>query len=542
MRIGYIVDHRYKILNFLGEGGMANVYEAEDLVLHRKVTLKMLRLDLQGDSKAVDRFRKEANSLTKLSDPHIVKIYDFGNELGIPYLVMEYIKGMDLKSYLKNNYPLSLEKVVDIMQQVLSAVKAAHQMGIIHRDLKPQNILIDDFGKIKVTDFGISIATIESATITKTNTMVGSVHYISPEQARGSIITNQSDIYSLGIILFELLTGRVPYQGETAVSIAVKHYQNKLPSVKSINPKIPQSMENIVLRATAKNLNDRYQTIEEMQRDLKTALLPIRKNEPKWEPEESLQEETKILEMPISQSKQNKEKTKTKKRKFNRHPIALSVGIVGILFIALIFVLSLKVQVPDLRGMNIKEAQEVLLSNNLKLGKKVYQYSNSYLKGQTIKTIPARQATVKRNSKVNIVISKGPHKIKFGSYVGQDYEKVRNKLLKKGTLVSEEKEYSNKVPKGKIISQNVNPDMKVNMYQLPVTFTVSQGIKEFKIRDLSGYTQKSVEDYALEHNLTVIFNEEYSDTVPEGQVISQSPEADSEIQEGSQVTVTISLG
>ena len=192
MRVGYEVGKRYRIIRSLGEGGMANVYEAEDLVQKRRVTLKMLRFDLQDDPRSVERFHKEANSLTKLDNPHIVQIYDFGNDHGVPYLIMEYVKGTDLKTYLKEHYPLSCEKVVDIMEQILSAVESAHRIGIIHRDLKPQNILIDNYGKVKVTDFGISIAAMESATITKTNTMIGSVHYISPEQARGSIITKDA--------------------------------------------------------------------------------------------------------------------------------------------------------------------------------------------------------------------------------------------------------------------------------------------------------------------------------------------------------------
>lgn len=540
MRVGYIVSHRYKILRSLGEGGMANVYEADDLVLKRKVTLKMLRLDLQDDSKAIERFHKEANSLTRLDNDHIVKIFDFGNEMGIPYLVMEYVKGMDLKSYLRKNYPLSFEKIIDIMLQILSAVESAHQMGIIHRDLKPQNILIDDYGKVKVTDFGISIAAVESSTLTKTNTMVGSVHYISPEQARGSIITKQSDIYSLGIILFELLTGNVPFQGETAVSIAVKHYRDNLPSVKQLNPKVPQALENIVLRATTKNLKDRYQDVSEMAADLKTALLPVRKNEPKWQPPAIDDEETKTLEIKAV-SKTSTQKTQ-KKKKRNRHPIAFFVGTLGILFVLLILMLSIKVQVPDLRGMSVREAKEVLLSNNLKLGKKIYRYSNSYLKGQTISSDPSRQTTLKRNSKVDIVVSKGPHKIKFGSYIGENYQTVQKMLAKKGVIVDQDYQYSNQVPAGKIIDQSINPNMKVSFYQLPVTFTISKGTEIFRIKDLSGYTQKSVEDYAQEHNILIIFEQRYSDSVPKGQVISQSPKADSKVKSGSQITVTLSMG
>lgn len=552
MRIGYEVGKRYRIIRSLGEGGMANVYEAEDLVQKRRVTLKMLRFDLQDDPRSVERFHKEANSLTKLDNPHIVQIYDFGNDHGVPYLIMEYVKGTDLKTYLKEHYPLSCEKVVDIMEQILSAVESAHRIGIIHRDLKPQNILIDNYGKVKVTDFGISIAAMESATITKTNTMIGSVHYISPEQARGSIITKQSDIYSLGIILFELLTGKVPFEGQTAVSIAVKHYRDNLPSARKINPKVPQALENVILHATAKKLKDRYPDAETMARDLKTALLPVRKNEPKWEVPTEDDAETKTLVIPTTESskrqpstgsrKTKKTKQQKKKRIYRRHPIAFLIGTLGVIVVITILLMSLKVQVPDLRGMSVREAQEVLLSNNLKLGKKRYEYSNSYLKGQTISSDPARETTVSRNSKVDIVISRGPLKTKFGSYIGQNFDQVREKLKAKGVLVDKETTYSNKYPAGQIVSQSIDPSMKVSLYQLPVTFTVSEGVQTFKIRDLTGYTQKSVIDYAQEHNITIIFEQQYSNTVPKGQVISQSPKANTTVKAGSQVIVTLSLG
>ena len=552
MRVGYEVGKRYRIIRSLGEGGMANVYEAEDLVQKRRVTLKMLRFDLQDDPRSVERFHKEANSLTKLDNPHIVQIYDFGNDHGVPYLIMEYVKGTDLKTYLKEHYPLSCEKVVDIMEQILSAVESAHRIGIIHRDLKPQNILIDNYGKVKVTDFGISIAAMESATITKTNTMIGSVHYISPEQARGSIITKQSDIYSLGIILFELLTGKVPFEGQTAVSIAVKHYRDNLPSARKINPKVPQALENVILHATAKKLKDRYPDAETMARDLKTALLPVRKNEPKWEVPTEDDAETKTLVIPTTESskrqpstgsrKTKKTKQQKKKRVYRRHPIAFLIGTLGVIVVITILLMSLKVQVPDLRGMSVREAQEVLLSNNLKLGKKRYEYSNSYLKGQTISSDPARETTVSRNSKVNIVISKGPLKTKFGSYIGQNFDQVRKKLKAKGVLVDKETTYSNKYPAGQIVSQSIDSSMKVSLYQLPVTFTVSEGVQTFKIRDLTGYTQKSVIDYAQEHNITIIFEQQYSNTVPKGQVISQNPKANTTVKAGSQVIVTLSLG
>ena len=220
---GYLLGERYKILDTLGEGGMANVYLAEDIILQRKVAVKVLRLDLQRDPQTLKRFTREAMSTSELSHPNIVSVLDVDTDQGLPYMVMEYIKGPDLHQYLHDNYPLPFTEIIRIMDQILSAVALAHKHNIIHRDLKPENILIDkDTGKIKIADFGIAVA-LNQSTITQTNSTMGSVHYMSPEQTKGGLVTKQSDIYSLGIILYELLAGKVPFGGETAISIALKH-------------------------------------------------------------------------------------------------------------------------------------------------------------------------------------------------------------------------------------------------------------------------------------------------------------------------------
>lgn len=294
MNPGDMIGHRYKIIRSLGEGGMANVYLAYDTVLERQVSVKVLRLDLRDDPNTKRRFRREAMSATKLNDPHIVGIFDTGEENGLQYMVMQYVQGTDLKAYIKEHYPIALPQVIDIMEQVLSAVEAAHAHGIIHRDLKPQNILIDENKNIKITDFGIAVAVSQNS-LTQTNTLMGSVHYLSPEQARGSIATKKSDIYSLGIILYELLTGKVPFEGENAVSIAIKHFREEIPSVRSVNPHIPQPLENVVIRATAKDPIDRYENVKQMAVDLKTSLYPARPKVPRLVIKHDDNGETKVL-------------------------------------------------------------------------------------------------------------------------------------------------------------------------------------------------------------------------------------------------------
>ncbi|HEY4552864.1 MAG TPA: Stk1 family PASTA domain-containing Ser/Thr kinase, partial [Bacillaceae bacterium] len=281
MLIGKRISGRYKIIRMIGDGGMANVYLARDMILDRDVAVKILRLNFANEEEFIRRFQREAQSATSLAHPNIVNIYDVGEEDGIYYIVMEYVDGMTLKQYIQQHYPLSIDFVLDIMKQLASALAHAHQNHIVHRDIKPQNVLIDHHGTVKVTDFGIAMA-LSSTSITHTNAVLGSVHYLSPEQARGGMATKKSDIYSLGIVMFELLTGRLPFSGESAVSIALKHLQSETPPPTRWNPNIPQSVENIVLKATAKDPFLRYDSAEDLELDLDTALDPDRLNEPKF--------------------------------------------------------------------------------------------------------------------------------------------------------------------------------------------------------------------------------------------------------------------
>lgn len=278
---GRRLSGRYKILDMIGGGGMANVYLAHDMILDRDVAVKVLRMDFAEDEEFIRRFHREAQSATSLAHPNIVSIYDVGEEDSIYYIVMEYVDGQTLKQYIQQNSPIRIDDSLEIMKQLTSAISHAHQNHIIHRDIKPHNILIDRHGNVKITDFGIAMA-LSATSITQTNSVLGSVHYLSPEQARGGMANRKSDIYSLGIVMFELLTGRLPFSGESAVSIALKHLQSETPSLKRWNPSIPQSVENIVLKATAKDPFHRYDSVEDMEEDISTALEPERLHEEKF--------------------------------------------------------------------------------------------------------------------------------------------------------------------------------------------------------------------------------------------------------------------
>ncbi len=299
---GELIDNRYKIMSSIGEGGMANVYLAWDTILEREVAVKILRGDLADDEKFVRRFQREANSASSLKHPNIVEMYDVGEDNGRYFIVMEYVNGKTLKSLIKKRGALNLNEAVDIMLQITSGIACAHDSYIIHRDIKPQNIMILEDGRVKITDFGIAMA-LNQNELTQTNSVMGSVHYLPPEQASGSGSTIKSDIYSLGILMFELFTGKVPFKGENAVEIAIKHMKDPIPSVCNINSNIPQSIENIILRACAKNPKNRYDSVNEMYNELKVALEPEHANDERITyryPEHVLDEDKEVEKLEAS--------------------------------------------------------------------------------------------------------------------------------------------------------------------------------------------------------------------------------------------------
>lgn len=561
---GTILNERYKLIKTLGEGGMANVYLARDLILDRDVAVKVLRLDLQNDPDTVRRFQREAMATSELVHPNIVSIYDVGESHGQQFLVMEYVKGSDLKHYIVEHFPIPYQRVVDMMEEILSAVQTAHDHNIIHRDLKPQNILIDAKGHAKITDFGIAVALSENS-MTMTNSLLGSVHYLSPEQARGSMPTRQSDIYALGIILFEMLTGSVPFEGDSAVSIALKHFQEEIPSVRAFDPHIPQALENVVFKATAKNPANRYTSAEAMASDLNTALSPARAHEAKYViPKDDL-DETRIVpivpngstpphnhdggaEQPASQSAPE---NRPKKKRRRWLIVAISALVVILLLIGIGVVTANQkadVTVPDLRGMTTTQAKTALKSARLKFGKYRYTYSTKVDKDLVIDSDPKRQVSVKEESRVNLIVSRGQPRITLDNYVGQDYSDAKSDLQKRGVTVKEKQIKTNEASAGKIINQSIKAGTKVIASKTTITFGVAEPIKvkkdntTFALRDLTGYTEKSLRDYANEVGLKIVISQSYSDTVDTGMVISQNPAAGTQVQSGTTVNVTISQG
>lgn len=565
---GYLLGERYRIIDTLGEGGMANVYLAEDIILQRKVAVKILRLDLQNEPQTQARFQIEALATSELSHPNIVSVLDVGTDHGLPYMVMEYVDGPDLKEYIRQNAPLDLHEVIRIMDQILSAVALAHKHNVIHRDLKPQNILMDKRGNIKIADFGIAVA-LNQSSVTQTNSVMGSVHYMSPEQTRGGLVTKQSDIYSLGIILYELITGTVPFNGDTPVSIALKHAQEPIPSIRKKDQSVPQALENVVLKATAKDPRDRYATAQAMQADLDSSLDPERADEPVFVPNHGNNNDKTIVlpgfkapekEQTVESEEENKPDKKEKKKDFWQNVKShkwwwiFSVIAAGLIIFIMIFALSgnnnkpRQVHIPDVTNITEKRAEKRLEAAGLQVGKVIRRQSDDIKKGHVIGTKPAAGNRVDQGKAIILIVSSGTSMVKVPDVVGDNYDEAAEKLENQGFDVVREDQYSNKMAKGNIISQSIAAGVEVKPTQTTITLVVSRGkqikpkINTVTLKDLHNYSLKSAQDYAKEHGLTLQINQEYSDEIERGLVISMQPEAGTKVDRGSTVTIKVSRG
>lgn len=559
IQIGKIFAGRYRIIKQIGRGGMADVYLAKDLILDgEEVAVKVLRTNYQTDPIAVARFQREARAMADLDHPHIVRITDIGEEDGQQYLAMEYVAGLDLKRYIKEHYPLSNEEAVRIMGQILLAMRLAHAKGIIHRDLKPQNILLTPDGTAKVTDFGIAVAFAETS-LTQTNSMLGSVHYLSPEQARGSKATIQSDIYAMGIIFFEMLTGHIPYDGDSAVTIALQHFQKPLPSVIAENPSVPQSLENVVIKATAKKLTDRYQTVSEMYVDLLSSLSYNRRNEPKLVFEDTSKVDTKTLpkmtqstltaipkvqpkeEAPQSQNSTKKAPSKeavakpVKKRRFKARYLVLLASF--ILVLASLFWIVSKtpatVEIPKVAGQTVAEAKENLKKANFEIGEEKSEASDTVEEGRVIRTDPDAGSARKEGTKVNLIISSGQQSFKIGNYIGRKSTDVIAELKGKKVpenLIKVVEEESSETEAGLVMKQSLSEGTTYDLSKATeITLTVAKKVTTVPMPSYIGSSLEFTKNNLIqivgvkEANIEVV---EVS-TAPEGTaeetVVSQSP-------------------
>ena len=561
IQIGKIFAGRYRIIKQIGRGGMADVYLAKDLILDgEEVAVKVLRTNYQTDPIAVARFQREARAMADLDHPHIVRITDIGEEDGQQYLAMEYVAGLDLKRYIKEHYPLSNEEAVRIMGQILLAMRLAHTRGIVHRDLKPQNILLTPDGTAKVTDFGIAVAFAETS-LTQTNSMLGSVHYLSPEQARGSKATVQSDIYAMGIIFYEMLTGHIPYDGDSAVTIALQHFQKPLPSVIDENPSVPQALENVVIKATAKKLTDRYQSVAEMYVDLSSSLSYNRRNEPKLVFNDTTKADTKTLPKvsqstltsipkvqtqspkpqaakPSQQVSEDNYATKpVKKRKFRVRYMILLASIV-LVAASLIWILSrtpATIAIPNVAGQTVAEAKETLKKANFEIGEEKSEASEKMEEGRIIRTDPDAGTGRKEGTKINLVVSSGKQSFQLSNYIGRKSTDVIAELKQNKVpenLIKIEEEESSESEAGTVLRQSPAAGTTYDLSKAStITLTVAKKVTSVAMPSYIGSSLEFTKNNLVqivgikEANIEVVEVSTAPDGTAEGTVVEQSPKA-----------------
>lgn len=560
-----MIAERYMIISSLGEGGMADVYLAIDTILNREVAVKVLRGELSEDPVALLRFLREASAVSKLHHPNVVEVYDVGEYDKKNYIVMEYVRGRTLKQLIAQRGALQKEESVEIMKQLVSAVAHAHENNIIHRDIKPQNVLVKDDGTVKITDFGIALAH-DAIQLTQSDSVLGSAHYIAPETTRGETPTVQIDIYALGIVFYELLSGSVPFKGDNPIQIAMKHLREDIPSIREFNPTLPQSIENIIIKATAKNRMYRYTSAKDMLYDLELCLLPEFENVDRIElvPEESesgtlvldrvqdLEKGEGTVEINKQRSVQ-KEKKKTpkevKKATMKKAIIAISavllVGAIaaGIYFSGIISSFSpvKMVEVPNLLNLTLDEAKEELKKAGLKLNTKYEkEVTDDVEEGLIIKYSPDDE--VEEGSSIKVTISSGMYYV-MPNFEGVSLEDAMQKLP---AYISVVKEYvqSTEVPAGTIIEQSIAHNEKlVPGISKQIKFIIAAN-PEFQMDDYLGAkieTAKStLEKFGakvrLEKLSTDGMEEEEIKELVKGVVIKQTPEAGSYyIQEGNSV-------
>ena len=555
---GKILGNRYEIIEKIGNGGMATVYKSKDRVLNRYVAVKILRDEFTTDEEFIKRFRIEAQSAASLTHPNIVSIFDVGNEGNLYYIVMELIKGKTLKEIItEGNGPLPWKWSLNVVTQIASALETAHKNNIVHRDIKPHNIIITEDGIAKVTDFGIAKA-VSNSTITAFGTTIGSVHYFSPEHARGGFTDAKSDLYSLGVVMYEMLTGKVPFDADTPVSVALKHMQEKPVEPKELNENIPQVVNDIIMKAMQKDINLRYQSATEMVKDLNTAL----KN-----PDENFvhignnigaaTQRISTQEIAEAERRANEKNNKGKEKKSNKflefikkHKVASAIlGAILLFFIAFGATMGIveianpnEVQIPDLVNKTEEEAEQILKDLKLKLVVKSEEYDENIEKGKIISQDPTYKENykIKEHSEISVIISKGTEKVDVPNVVGKTKEEAEKELKDAGLVPEIIEENDEKVEAGIVLSQDPEDGENVNKGS-KVKLVVSKGsaIVKVEVPSLVGKNEQEAKALLAEAGLKANIINDEDDSKNDGVVLRQSKEAGTQVQEGTTITITV---
>lgn len=590
-----VVSNRYEIIELLGVGGMANVYCAKDLKLDRKVSFKVLKEEFI-DEEFIGKFSKEARAAARISHVNIANVYDVGNDGNIYYIVMEYVDGYTLKDIIKAKAPFTNEEVLGISIQIANALEVAHSNNIVHRDIKPQNILVTNDGGVKVTDFGIARATTSN---TITTDAMGSVHYFSPEQARGGYVDFKSDIYSLGIIMYEMITGKLPFDGDGVVQLAMKHITEPLPNIREINPKVSNSLEKIILKATTKNADNRYSSARELNDDLKKALsdesgsfvtensidedgvtvvikpeemeeikrLTKNNNEKqkdKYEDREYLAKErakneakpkvsqSQTFNKNIPQSKSSypaydKEYNKSMERKVTIWAVITSLLIAGVItgFLVVWVLSGSNVKVPDFTGKTWEQAVEIAKDKEIYITNSKEEYSESVKEGAISGQDVEAGQKVKKGTNINVTISLGSGQFEVENFVGLDISEVYKKVENIDVNLKEEYIYDDEVDIGKVIRQSPDAGKKLNPGD-KLTLYISKGKEngdQVIVPNLIGLDEQSAKALIKSEGLSIGRTSKVeSDTVEEGKVIDQSIGFGNEVAEGTAISIVVSSG
>ncbi len=542
--LGRVLAERYQIEEKIAEGGMARVYRGRDLLLKRTIAIKILKDQMTGDAAFIRRFEREAQSAAGLSHPNIVNVYDVGDEDGIYYIIMELIDGKNLKEYIKEKGRLSTLEAAKITRQIAEALQVAHEFGVVHRDIKPQNILLTRDGSVKVTDFGIAIAG-DGATVTIGNEIIGSVQYFSPEQARGEVAGKKSDLYSLGIILYEILTGKVPYSGESPVAVAMKHLQEQIIPPRRLVSSIPDSLEQVVMKAVEKDSADRYSSIDEFLEDLKSVenSRSPRKAVKRKPREENFEEDDYVLK-PFLASSGNNHVEKRQKRSgkwiFTLLIILVLGGAiaVGYNYIAAYLFLP-EVAVPGVHDFSHSEASRVLRAEGLVPNDEVeYIYDDQVQVGNVVRTEPPEGRVVRKSRTIDLFVSKGPEKLVAPDLIGRTEMEARIILRDLGLELGEPiREHNEDVERGLIFRQVPSASLTVTTGD-EITVYVSEGRGPFKIDDLVGFSEEGAITYLDDNDLKYRLRYRFS-VGSVGHVLEQFPPGGEEVKPGQFVELII---
>ncbi|MGE6576174.1 Stk1 family PASTA domain-containing Ser/Thr kinase [Paenibacillus xylanexedens] len=566
--IGHQLGGRYEVIERVGGGGMALVYKAQDLLLNRNVAIKVLRQQFVHDEEFIRRFRREAQSAASLSHPNVVSIYDVGQEDDVHYIVMEYVEGKNLNEIIKERAPLQVDESVRIASQIADALDHAHHNQIIHRDIKPHNILIGRNGRVKVTDFGIARA-VTSTTITQTGSVVGSVHYFSPEHAKGIVTGEKSDLYSLGIVLYQMLTGQLPFLGESPISVALKHLQEEFDEPRKFNPLIPQSVENVILKSMRKNPQERYQSAKEMQTDLETCLMPERRNETKIDfPDEDDIDQTRVMPaikpeprgvtstgaVPVMESDEETGKGKAKSKSWKKPALLISltvlilIAMVGVVWYVKGMLVVPEVTVPNVITQTEEKAREMLEEKGLVVSDEVIRlYQEGVEPGIVYDQSRKEGDVVKEGSEVQISVGAEKELVKMIDVKQDPYDEAVKQLTALGIKedqIQRKDEFSNDVASGTVISQTPGVNEEFDPALVQIELIVSKGTETVKMPDLKNHTRSEAEEKLKSVGLVLAqVQEESSYTVDQGKVTQQWPvEAGADVSPGDKITIFISTG